>query len=87
MQNLATIKSTDSTSQKRLSDQAVNALRYNTVAKNKLATLVQKSAFTIGVWLRKRDPRLVFTKSVQIISEETGLELHEILEDDINAQS
>lgn len=82
---MATTKSKESKSDKVLSNQAVNALRYNTVAKNRLATLVNKSAYTIGVWLREGDRRLVFNKSIQIISEETGLSLDEILESSTTA--
>lgn len=81
MQHMATIKSKESRSDKALSALAVNALRYNTSAKNRLATLVNKSAYTIGVWIREGNNKLVFNKSIQIISEETGLSVEEILED------
>lgn len=64
---------------KLLSDDALTFLKRNPTAKQALAELFNKSAWTIGAWIRSNDSRLAIEKSIAIIAEHTGLTEKEIL--------
>lgn len=69
----------------RLSEKAISLL--TTKAKNRIAMDMDCSVFTVERWIKDNEDNgdLTKAKSLQIISEETGLPMEEILEEsDVN---
>jgi hypothetical protein len=64
-----------------ISDIAVTEIKGSNRIKCKLALVFNKSYQTIENWANKKDPLLTTPDAVRIISEETGLNETEILEE------
>ena len=65
-----------------ITDKAINLIRSNTGAKNRLAFELGCSIHTVERWIKDNDRNGDLTKvtAVNVISEETGLSFQEILE-------
>ncbi len=68
----------------RLTKKAIEKIRYNTPAKNKLALALDCSVYTIVRWINVNDPNGDLTKemALNIIQRETNLSREQILEDE-----
>lgn len=67
----------------KLTKKAIEAI--TTKARNRLALELDCSAYTVGRWITENENNsdLTKAKAVEIISEETGLSVEEILEDKV----
>lgn len=68
------------TTEIKLKDDVVSALRRNQVAKNRLALDLNKSASTIQRHLKENSEMLTTAKALIIISEELGIPQNELLD-------
>lgn len=57
----------------RLTDTAIEAVKKSLDAKNRLQYELRISYLTVQRWLKENDPKLTTAHALKIISEETGL--------------
>lgn len=67
----------------RLSEKAISAVKKSLSAKNRLQYELNCSFLTIMRWLKKNDSKLTTAQSLRIISEETGLTIDDLLEENV----
>lgn len=66
---------------KALTNNAIEQMKGNQRLIGRLMALFNKSSFTISRWIEDKDVRLTTSGAMQIISEETGLDESQILEE------
>lgn len=66
----------------RLSDKAIIAIKESTRLKTRLALAMNRSVYTIDVWLKDNSDDLTKAAALAVIREETGLTDSEILENE-----
>jgi hypothetical protein len=66
---------------KALTNNAVEQIKGNQRLIGRLMALFNKSSFTIARWIEDKDVRLTTPNAIQIINDETGLRINQILED------
>jgi hypothetical protein len=64
----------------RLRSDVVEAVKKSLSAKNRLQFELKKSYVTIQRWLETNDSKLTMAHALNIISEETGIALEDLLE-------
>lgn len=63
----------------RLNDYAIEAVKKNLSAKNRLQYELNKSYVTIQRWLKDNSPNLAKGRALKIIAEETGIDQKDLL--------
>jgi hypothetical protein len=76
-----TIASINIVQMKALTNNAVEQIKGNQRLIGRLMALFNKSSFTIARWIEDKDVRLTTPNAIQIINDETGLRINQILED------
>jgi hypothetical protein len=76
-----TIASINIANMKVLTNNAADQIKGNQRLIGRLMALFNKSSFTISRWIEDKDVRLTTPGAIQVIKDETGLKVDQILED------